>query len=64
MIKSGLRGEKEARIIPVVDFKQREDLQMYGQLPDYEEFQRYYLGIYSEVSQIDAKIYADFHNPS
>ena len=57
-------GEKEARTSSVGNFKQKEDLEMYGQLPDYEEFQVYGLGIGTDLSRIDDKIYANFHNPS
>ena len=37
---------------------------MYIRLPDYGEFQWYYLGVESVVGQIDQKIYANFHKPS
>ena len=45
-------------------FKHRENLKMHGQLPDYDEFQCYDLGIDSELIQIDGKNYANFQNPS
>ena len=48
MIKSGLDGEKEERTISVGNSKHQEDLEMYGQLPDYDEFQWYYLWINTE----------------
>ena len=64
MPKSGLEGEKESHTILVGNFKQLEDLKMYGQLPDYGEFQRYDLCIDSGLSHIDEKIYADFHKSS
>ena len=34
MHKSGLEGEKEARIVLVGNFKHHGDLEMYSQLPD------------------------------
>ena len=37
---------------------------MYGQLPDYDEFQGYDLVIGSELSQTAEKIYADIYKPS
>ena len=36
---------------------------MYGQSPDYGEFQGRDLGIDSELRQVDEQIYANFHNP-
>ena len=44
--------------------KRREDLKMYGHLPDYGEFHGYDLGIDSELSQIAEKIYANFYKQS
>ena len=64
MPKSGLEGEKEARTISVGNFRQQEDLKMYGKVPDYGESHGYDLGIDSELSQIAKKIYANFHKPS
>ena len=64
MPEAGLGKENKAHTILVENFKHREDLKMYGGLPDYEEFQGFYLRIDSELSQIDEKIYADFHKPS
>ena len=61
MLKSGSGGEKESRTISVGDFKQQEDLEMYGQLPDYDEFQLYVLGIDTDLSKIGEKMYASFH---
>ena len=37
---------------------------MYSQLPDYDDFQGYDLGIDTILSQIDQKIYSNFHQPS
>ena len=64
MLKSVSEGEKKARTILVGNSKRRTDLEMYGLLPDYGEFQGYDLGIDTDLSQIAEKIYADMHNPS
>ena len=57
-------GEKEDHAILGGGFKNQEDLEMYGQVPDYGEFHRYDMRIDSESSQVGEKIYADFHKPS
>ena len=59
-----LGGDKEARTISVGNFKQQEGPKTYGQLPDYDEFHGYDLGIDTDLSQINEKIYANFHMPS
>ena len=45
MTKSCLGGETEAHTILVGDSKQQEDLEMYVQLPDYDEFRWNDMGI-------------------
>ena len=64
MPKSDLGGEKEDHTISVGNFKQHEDLKMYGQLPDYDEFQGYDMQIDSDLSRTDETIYANFHKSS
>ena len=59
-----LGNENEAHIVPVNGFKQKEDLKMYRQLPDYDDFQGYDLGAGGVSSRIPHKIYANFHKPS
>ena len=61
MHKSGLEGEKGARTVSVANFYQRKDLEMYSQLPDYGEFQGYYLGIDAVLSQIGRKIFSPIY---
>ena len=56
MPKSGLEGEKASRTISVGDSEHREDLKTHGQLPDYDEFQGYYMGAYSELRHADGGI--------
>ena len=64
MRKSGLEGKKESRAVFVGNAKHREDLEMYSQLPYYDEFQGHDTGIETVLSQIAQKIYANFHKPS
>ena len=45
MLQSSLEGGKEARTVSVENPKHQEDLKMYSQLPDYDDFQRYDMGI-------------------
>ena len=64
MPKSCLEREKESHVVLVGNSKQQEDLEMYIQLPDYEEFQLYDLGVDAVLSQTTRKIYGNFHKPS
>ena len=64
MIRSCLEGPKQARAVLVGGFKQKADLEMYSQLPDYDEFQGYDQGVESVLGQIAQEIYANFHKPS
>ena len=52
MPTSGLEGEKGPHTISAQNFKLQEGLKMYGQLPNYDVFQGYDLGIDSELSRI------------
>ena len=63
MIKWGLEGEKESHTISVGVFTHREDLKMYGQLPDFDDIQRYDMGIDTDLSRMAGEMYADFHKP-
>ena len=45
MIRPSLEGGKEAIVVLVGDFEHREDFIMYIQLPDYDDFQCYDLGV-------------------
>ena len=56
--------ENEAPIVLMTDFKHHVDLKMYSRLPDYDDFQRYDLGMGVVLSQIAHKMYANFHKPS
>ena len=64
MMSASLENENGARMVVVNGFKPQEDLKMYSQLPDYDDFQGYDLGVGGIPSQIAHKIYANFHKPS
>ena len=64
MWRASLEDRNEARIVSVIDSKQKEDLKMYIRLLDYDDFQCYDLGVDGILSRIAHKIYANFHKPS
>ena len=64
MVKSGLEGEKEARTVLVENLKRKEGLEMHSQLPYYDEYQWYDMGIETVLSQIAQQIHANFRMPS
>ena len=43
---------------------QQEDVKLYSQLPDYDDFRGYDLGIDEQLEQITTLIFANFHKPS
>ena len=46
------------------DFEKQEDIKLYSQLPDYDDFQGYELGEDDILRQVSLRIYANFHKPS
>ena len=44
MLKQRLWGTKEAHLAVSGDYKKQEDVRLYGQLPDYDDFQGYDMG--------------------
>ena len=64
MSRSSLEDENEAHVVSANDCKREEDLKMYIELPDYDDFQCYDLGVGGILSQIAHKIYVNFRNPS
>ena len=64
MWRSSLAGEKEEHVVSVNDFKHQEELKMYSRLTDYDDFQRYDLGVGGILSQIAHKVYDNSHKPS
>ena len=44
MLRPSLENGKGAHSVVLGNFKQQEDVKIYSQLPDYDDFQVYYLG--------------------
>ena len=64
MLKSRLGVTKEANSVFLEEFKKQEDVKLYSQLPDYDDFQCYVLGADDILLQVALRIYANFHKPS
>ena len=64
MPKSTLGNTKEARPAVLADFEKREDMKLYGELPYYDDPQRYDLGKDGISRQIALRIYDNPHRPS
>ena len=64
MMQSSLGNTKEVRRAVLENPKQQEDAKLYGQLPDYDDFQGYDLGKEDILRQIPLVIYDNFHMPS
>ena len=64
MMRRSLENENESQIAWVNEFKQQEDLKMHIQLPDYDYFRCYELGVVGVLSRIPHRMYANFHKPS
>ena len=64
MLRSSLENGKEAHLVILCNFKQKADVKMYIQFPDYDDFRGYDLGLGGNLSHIARKIYANFHKPS
>ena len=58
------RRRNDAHVVLAENFIQQGDFKMHIQLPGYDDFQCYDLGIDTILSQIAQKIYTDFHKPS
>ena len=43
-VEAESRNKKESHLSVLCNFKQKEDVKLYGQLPDYDDFQGYDLG--------------------
>ena len=64
MLRPSLENGKEAHVVILDNFKHQEDVKMYIQLPDYDDFQCYDSGLRGTLSHIARKIYANFKKPS
>ena len=64
MLRSCLGNGKEAHLAILGNFKHREDVKAYIQLPDYDDFRGYDLGLGAALNHVGRQIYSDFHKPS
>ena len=64
MLRSSLGNTKESHLVVLGNFKHQEGVKLYGQLPDYDDFQGYDLGQGAILHQVAQRIYANFHQPS
>ena len=60
MLKSNLEESNEANAVLISEFPQQEDIKLYSQLPDYDDFRGYDLGIDEQLEKSDTLIYANF----
>ena len=59
-----MEDTKEAHLVVLEDYKKQEDVKLYGQLPDYDDFQGYDMGEEDVLRQVGLRIYANFHKPT
>ena len=64
MLGKSPENTKAAHLAVSGDPKQQEDVKLYGQLPDYDDFQCYDLGRVYILHQVAQGIYADFRKHS
>ena len=64
MPRSGLGNTKGAHLAVLEISNHKEDVKLYGQFPDYDDFQRYDLGQEDISHQLDQGIYSNFHKPA
>ena len=63
ILKLRLGNTKGAHLVVLENPEQKEDVKLYGKLPDYGDFQGYDLWIEAVLSRIARGIYAYFHKP-
>ena len=64
MLRSNLEESNEVNAVLRSEFPQQEDVKLYSQLPDYDDFRGYDLGIDEQLELAATLIYANFHKPS
>ena len=55
---------KEAHFAVLEDYEKQEDVNLYFQLPDYDDFQCYDMGKDDILLRVALRIYGNFHKPS
>ena len=62
MLRSNLEESNEVSAVSVSEFPQQEDVKLYSQLPDYDDFREYDLGIDEQLELDDTLILRIFIN--
>ena len=62
MIRSNLEESNEANAVLMSEFPQQEDVKLYSQLPDYDDFRGYDLGIDEQLERAATLILITFRN--
>ena len=62
LLRNNLEESKEANAILRNEFPQQEDVKLYSQLPDYDGFRGYDLGIDEQLGEIAKRIFVNFAN--
>ena len=63
LLRNNLGEDKEVDAILRNEFPHQEDVKLHSQLPDYDDFRGYDMGI-DEQSEVAKRIFANFHKPS
>ena len=63
-LRNNLEESNEVNAVLRSEFSQQEDVKLYSQLPDYDEFRGYDLGIDEQLELAATLIFANFHKPS
>ena len=64
LLRSNSEESKEANAVLNDEFSQQEDVKLYSQLPEYDDFRGYDLGVDEQLGEIAHQIFVNFHKPS
>ena len=64
MLRSNLEESNEVNAVLRSEFSQQEDVKLYSQLPDYDDFRGYNSGVDGRLEEIANRIFANSHEPS
>ena len=57
MLRSNLEESKDVSDVSRTEFPQQEDVKLYRQLPDYDDFRGYDLGIDEQLEEISTRFF-------
>ena len=63
MLKSSIGHTREVNHVLLDKFKIQGEVKMYSQLPDYDDFRRFYLPNETDLTAISGRIYEGFAKP-